>query len=665
MVNSSSTISNENNKQPHFVETDKAEALPADTIQNYVFLKHLGSGSFASVYLCMDRSTQETYAIKRIEIKDSIPVAVRREIAIMKQMSHPHIVQFKEVLDVSATQNCIYIVMEYVNGNSAIAPRAHKIKPMSDVQIRFFVRDIASALYYIHNIGIVHRDLKPENMLKTMDGHIKLVDFGLALEVTAPKSVRSVAGTPSFLAPEAIKYYQHTKQKKAAAAIDGAPLDIWSLGVTLYFMFFGKLPFDAKSTGDLFNQIVSSPINIPKWFLDHPARDLLIGCLRRKASDRLSINDIINYDWLTESGKEPVKIYDASQTNVSDTEVEKALTAVDDLVLLMRKSFELSHSINISRDHLVSQIDFHSVFNIVNVCATLFEELTHKLANFVKLPVDQLIQEYFSATNDELVALKNILTKPRNEIIEGLADFTQIVQKFQNEVSSSLSLLSNMGSKDFSSENSDESEVIRDLADTFGEKVLPIVKQRASELVQRADAPEAWVNMPIADLIQHFNDLANAVTQNSKLTGGNVSLTMDPEEFASINEQGHLLKFVFEGGTHLHMPPVLEDVIRDLIFNSRKYSPIGTTITAHIFNTKNSLHISISDFGYGFDSEKELYMCVQYGVRKMKNSSVRNLGLGFGLTKAVLITEFFKGTFKISTAPKMGTRIKIKLPRPE
>ncbi|KIY44205.1 kinase-like protein [Fistulina hepatica ATCC 64428] len=185
---------------------------------------------------------------------------IRKEIAIMKKLYHPNVVRLYEVID-DPLKTKIYMVMERLRGGEVLWTRNDR--PILTVeQVRRIMRDVILGIQYLHHQGIIHRDIKPGNLLYSDDRRqVKIADFGVAhfshalrLEAAGSDSLQNTdpillddtelskrAGTPPFLAPEVVyEYAEHSTNGRPAIT---KAIDIWALGVTLYALLFGKLPF--------------------------------------------------------------------------------------------------------------------------------------------------------------------------------------------------------------------------------------------------------------------------------------------------------------------------------------------------------------------------------------------------------------------------------------
>ncbi|ODV72368.1 serine/threonine-protein kinase, partial [Cyberlindnera jadinii NRRL Y-1542] len=189
---------------------------------------------------------------------------VRREIAIMKKINHPNVVQLKEVMDDENSRK-IYLVLEYLERGEVKWQRAPGVPLMSISESMKVFRDVVLGLEYLHYQGIVHRDIKPANLLIAGNGAVKISDFGVSFASSLKTGeqddydLAKSAGTPAFLAPELCGFSMDDKQHPKI----NYKIDIWALGVTLYCFLFGKLPFWAKNEFELFDVICHEELDIP------------------------------------------------------------------------------------------------------------------------------------------------------------------------------------------------------------------------------------------------------------------------------------------------------------------------------------------------------------------------------------------------------------------
>lgn len=228
----------------------------------------------------------EKVAIKILE-KDKIRTRgdterVTREVKILKQASHPHIIQLYEIIE---TSKQVLLVMELAEGGELFNHIVTKHR-LNEHEACKYLNQMCSALEYLQKIRVVHRDLKPENLLLDNKKNIKLVDFGLSNLYQQGETLKTACGSPCYAAPEMI----------AGKRYHGAQVDIWSCGVVLYAMLCGYLPFEDSNTSNLYKKILSGEFKLPTW-LSPEAVDILKKILVTDPEKRYTIEKIRSHPW--------------------------------------------------------------------------------------------------------------------------------------------------------------------------------------------------------------------------------------------------------------------------------------------------------------------------------------------------------------------------------
>ncbi|XP_076002446.1 serine/threonine-protein kinase SIK2 [Genypterus blacodes] len=252
----------------------------------YDIERTLGKGNFAVVKLARHRITKTEVAIKIIDKTqlDAVNLEkVYREVQIMKMLNHPHIIKLYQVME---TKNMLYLVTEYAK-NGEIFDYLAKHGRLSELEARRKFWQILSAVEYCHNRNIVHRDLKAENLL--LDGHmnIKIADFGFGNFFQPGEPLATWCGSPPYAAPEVFEGQQY----------EGPQLDIWSMGVVLYVLVCGALPFDGPTLPVLRQRVLEGRFRIP-YFMTEDCEHLIRRMLVLDPSKRLSVAQIKEHKWM-------------------------------------------------------------------------------------------------------------------------------------------------------------------------------------------------------------------------------------------------------------------------------------------------------------------------------------------------------------------------------
>ena len=261
----------------------------------YEMLDDLGEGIFGSVKLGVEKKTKERVAIKIIKkkkAKQSDIELVRTEIDVMKLCHHPNVVH---LLDHFENAEYIFIVMEYIRGGRLTDYMKEKKFNFTEKRAAELIYEIAVGVKYLHKYGIIHRDLKPDNIMLTEandKGHIKIMDFGLSKILGKKEKTSDGFGTLTFVSPEVLIRKPYNKE-----------IDIWSIGVILYLMLSGDLPFDDEEDDEqkIAKSIVFNEVEFPQKKFGNKSKeviDLIKRCLTKEPKDRIKVDEIIKSDWI-------------------------------------------------------------------------------------------------------------------------------------------------------------------------------------------------------------------------------------------------------------------------------------------------------------------------------------------------------------------------------
>lgn len=279
----------------------KKQATTIRSIGDYQVVRTIGSGSTGKVKLAVDLRTQQKVAVKIISRKyinepgknsKETPASrkrrVLREAAILNLANHPNIVK---LYDLYVTDEYYCMVFEYVDGGQMLDYIISYGK-LAENQARKFFIQLLSAVAYCHANGIVHRDLKIENVLIDGNGDVKLVDFGLSNFYDPDAKLKTFCGSLYFAAPELLKGITYT----------GPEVDVWSLGIILFVLVAGKVPFDDKSLSALHEKIKSGKFAVP-LHLTPECQNLLKVMIEVDPQKRATIAEIMAHPWTGLNGR--------------------------------------------------------------------------------------------------------------------------------------------------------------------------------------------------------------------------------------------------------------------------------------------------------------------------------------------------------------------------
>ncbi|KAI5790099.1 kinase-like domain-containing protein [Geopyxis carbonaria] len=332
-------------------------------INQYNLMQEIGRGSFGAVHLAVDQSGNK-YAVKefsksrlrkrsqshilrrphtarrggllnpgrhrrsasdihREQEAGNALYLIREEIAILKKLDHENVVNLIEVLD-DPEGDSLYMVLEMCEKGVIMKVGLEETsKPYSEEQCRLWFRDMILGIEYLHAQGIIHRDIKPDNLLLSSDDVLKIVDFGVSemFEKKSPMMTAKSAGSPAFLPPEMCRP-GHGDQS-------GTAVDIWSMGVTLFCLLFGRLPFNHGGLLELYEAIRNDSVNIPENISLHLS-DLLTRILAKDPNERIKMCQLREHPWVTQEGEDMLLSTEENTADVilppTDEEMASAIT---------------------------------------------------------------------------------------------------------------------------------------------------------------------------------------------------------------------------------------------------------------------------------------------------------------------------------------------------
>ncbi|KAF2266328.1 Pkinase-domain-containing protein [Lojkania enalia] len=303
---------------------DEFSAPDLKTVGNYALGRLIGKGSFGKVYLAThkltngskvrgseNRYTQSTVDKLQVVLKSAKKddENLAREIHHHRQFIHPHIARLYEVI---VTETLVWLVLEYCPGDELYNYLLEK-GPLEPAKVQKIFTQLVGAVSYVHNKSCVHRDLKLENILLDKYENVKLVDFGFTREYEGKSSyLQTWCGTVCYSAPEMLKGEKYAGEK----------VDVWSLGIILYALLAGELPFDDDDETVTKMKILKEDARYPDTFPPQ-ATDLIKSLLSKRPLLRPSLADILQHPWLAEHAPRQQEILKLQQPAPFTTELEK------------------------------------------------------------------------------------------------------------------------------------------------------------------------------------------------------------------------------------------------------------------------------------------------------------------------------------------------------
>ncbi|KAL9921513.1 salt-inducible kinase 3 isoform 2-T12 [Glossina fuscipes fuscipes] len=378
-----STTSVKNYKVP---STSKISVDKLLRVGFYDLEKTIGKGNFAVVKLASNIVTKSKVAVKIIDktcLNEEYLAKTYREISILKTLRHPHITRLYEVMQ---SETMIYLVTEYACQGEIFDHLVENGRMKEPEAARVFTQ-LVSAVQYCHSKGVVHRDLKAENVLLDKDMNIKLADFGFSNRYKEGNPLTTWCGSPPYAAPEVFQGLEY----------DGPKADIWSLGVVLYALVCGALPFDGKTLLELKSRVVTGKFRIP-YFMSQDCEHLIRNMLVVEPDRRYTLKQIIKHRWLSEWINEiEQQCYETTHSYVSpsnplmrsnsncslDANSTNTCTAVPNLdTVVMSHMLQLS---GLTADKIAQSVHENRFDNIYAIYHLLYDKLQQKRREYERL----------------------------------------------------------------------------------------------------------------------------------------------------------------------------------------------------------------------------------------------------------------------------------------
>ncbi|KAK6621835.1 hypothetical protein RUM44_001642 [Polyplax serrata] len=419
----------------------------------YKFRCKLGCGNFSQVKLAIHQLTKERVAIKIVDkgmLDDKMMRMLNQEISTMESMHHPNLIRLYEVME---TYSKLFLVMEYASGGE-LYNKVTTMGKFEEVVARNLFAQICSAVshmpsgksnlcrnlclasartfvttyfdsnqkpvYLQHDLHIIHRDIKAENVFFSSPNKVKLGDFGFSAQLTegSNQKLNTFCGSPPYAAPELFCDENYI----------GGPVDIWALGILLYFMVVGRMPFKGQNVPTLKTNILAGVYNVPSY-LSKECADLIEAILQQNPLNRLTITSILSSDWLKgislPSPSDPSETYILAPTikHCSPCEGGSAITPYSTIEQTARERLD---DLGITGQVLEAQHSQGSRSHIIGAYRIVVHRVQKQLSSF--LDVDGCLSQTVSETFPP--------EKKKSEKSGGKSDGKFFVRSFLNKETS-------------------------------------------------------------------------------------------------------------------------------------------------------------------------------------------------------------------------------------
>ena len=341
-------------------------------IGDYIIKEIIGNGTFSKVKLGINKYTNEKVAIKLLEKKKITEKKdlerIFREMSIVKNLNHPNIIKTYEIFE---NEKYYYIIMDYCKGGELFDYIVKKGR-LNEEETSFFFYQIINGLEYIHSKNIVHRDLKPENLLLTDKNKLKIIDFGLSNyfnlnKENKTKLLKTPCGSPCYAAPEMVSGNKY----------NGFKTDIWAIGIVLYAMIVGYLPFEDSDNDILYKKILDCDIEFPE-FLNELSIDIIKKILNSNCDERYSISDIKRHQFYLNGKKIYESIFGNDEQNYNN----------NNRINTFNRKISAGNIINIKYNNHYTENNIYDVHNNKNVMNTINKNSSLNDGKVIKLKTE-------------------------------------------------------------------------------------------------------------------------------------------------------------------------------------------------------------------------------------------------------------------------------------
>ncbi|KAI1903860.1 hypothetical protein AGOR_G00031570 [Albula goreensis] len=377
---------------------------PPARVGYYEIERTIGKGNFAVVKLATHIITKAKVAIKMVDktqLDDENLKKIFREVQIMKMLRHPHIIRLYQVME---TERMIYLVTEYASGGEIFDHLvAHGRMAEKDARRKF--KQIVAAVHFCHCRNIVHRDLKAENLLLDHNLNIKIADFGFSNLFSRGQLLKTWCGSPPYAAPELFEGKEY----------DGPKVDIWSLGVVLYVLVCGALPFDGSTLQNLRARVLSGKFRIP-FFMSTDCEYLIRHMLVLEPSRRLSMEQICKNKWMKQGDPDPE--FERLIAECEQVKVEREVELINEQVLIAMADMGLDRERTLQSLHTDAYDHYSAIYSLL--CDRLKRHKTLPIApptpRTIGYPIN-IVQDQ-QGTPVSITVPQVQLINPENQIVE-------------------------------------------------------------------------------------------------------------------------------------------------------------------------------------------------------------------------------------------------------
>ncbi|CAF0819842.1 unnamed protein product [Brachionus calyciflorus] len=400
-------------------------------IGNYLIGNTIGKGNSAVVKVATHSLTKHKVAIKIFDksvLDTDKQLRLKREIESMKHLKkHQNIIKLYEIME---TNKLICLVTEYASNGELYDYIIHK-KRLSEREAKNIFGQIISAVNFCHLNRIVHRDLKVENLLLDSNWRIKLADFGFSSPFNPNELLDIYCGSPPYCAPELF----------LAKRYDGTKVDIWSLGVILYVLVCGYLPFEASQFSVLRSQVINGSFKLP-FFLSEDCKNLINAMLMVDPNKRINLDDIIKHKWLN-SDKNSIN-YDHLESSILSRDFGHLIDKIENISILENSPNEeilneLAKRYDLDKNKIIESISNNEFDSYSGIYYLTEASLYQNKAQEQVYNIQQQQQQFTISQNNYLNLIPNSfnqdgykITKSKFEMLETFNENAQSDEADEN-----------------------------------------------------------------------------------------------------------------------------------------------------------------------------------------------------------------------------------------